>query len=73
MSTVCKLDPEVRRRRTARAILLNTNHQFATGDGRAEAAAVLVELSLIKASSRLTGAVKHELFTRGAAQLAKCK
>jgi hypothetical protein len=66
MSTVCKLDPLVRQRRTARANLLR--HAKAR---TAEAIAVLAELSLIRLNPRLIGAVKHELFTRGAEQLTK--
>jgi hypothetical protein len=66
MSTACKLDPLVRQRRTARANLLRH-----TKARTAEAIAVLAELSLIRLNPRLTGAIKHELFTRGAEQLTK--
>jgi hypothetical protein len=67
MSTVCKLDPLVRQRRTARANLLRHPPLART----AAAIAILAELSLIRLNPRLTGATKHELFTRGAEQLAK--
>jgi hypothetical protein len=67
MSTVCKLDPLVRQRRTARANLLRHPPMART----ATAIAILAELSLIRANPRLPGAIKHELFTRGAEQLAK--
>jgi hypothetical protein len=67
MSTVCKLDPLVRQRRTARANLLRNPPKVRS----AEAVAVFTELSLIRISSRLDGATKHRLFERGAAQLAK--
>jgi hypothetical protein len=66
MSTICKLDPEVRRRRTARATLLR--HPPKHKD-RALLIAVMSELALIAANPRLTGSMKHELFERGAEQL----
>ena len=64
MSTICKLDTEVRRNRAARRNLLR-NHRLRNH----EDAAVLAELSLIAANPRLTGATKQALFERGARQL----
>lgn len=68
MSTICKLNPEVRRRRMMRARLLR--HPPRVKDG-ALGAAIMTELALIAKSSRLTGDTKHALFERGATQLSK--
>jgi hypothetical protein len=65
MSTVCKLDPAVRMRRSARANLLRNPPRI----NSALAAAIYTELCLIAASPRLTGDTKHALFERGAKQL----
>ena len=67
MSTICKLDSEVRRRRTARANLLRNPPPIKTG----EAVAIISELALIHVNPRLSGSVKHMLFERGATQLSK--
>lgn len=67
MSTVCKLDPRVRQRRTARANLLRNPPPLRT----AEAIAVFSELRLIHDSPCLAGSTKHVLFERGATQLSK--
>lgn len=67
MSTICKLDSEVRRRRTARANLLRNPPPLKSP----EAVAVMSELALIRANSRLSGSIKHMLFERGATQLNK--
>jgi hypothetical protein len=66
LSTISKLNTEVRRNRAARRNLLR-NHRPRTY----EDAVVLAELALIAASSRLTGDMKQRLFTRGAWQMAK--
>lgn len=63
MSTVCKLDPEVRLRRAMRRNLLRN-----TKAANHEQIAILSELALIAGSSRMTGATKHALFERGAKQ-----
>ncbi len=65
MSTICKLDPEVRRARTMRANLLRMR---ATNSWQIR---ILTELKLIHDHSGLTGATKQMLFVRGAAQLAR--
>lgn len=62
MSTITKLDPQVRRDRTARANLLRNPPRHANPR-------VMAELSLIAKSPRLTGATKQTLFERGAHQL----
>ena len=49
--------------RTARANLLRQRARSA------EAAIIFAELALIRANSRLHGAIKHQLFARGANQL----
>jgi hypothetical protein len=59
-----------RQQQAARKALLR-NPPRVLGKNRSEAIAVLSELALIHNSSRLDGATKHELFERGAAQLAK--
>lgn len=66
MSTICKIDPEVRRRRSMRATLLR--HPPPHKD-KALRAAVMSELALIAANPRLSGDIKHALFERGARQL----
>lgn len=63
MSTISKLDSIVRQRRAARRNLLRNPPYKADPK-------IMAELSLISRSSHLTGETKHELFTRGAAQLA---
>jgi hypothetical protein len=63
MSTVCKLDPEVRRRRAMRRNLLRTRAK-----SHAEIV-IMAELALIAANPRLTGETKQALFERGARQL----
>lgn len=57
----------VRVRRAARANLLRTRAKSV------EAAAILAELALIHANPRLHGNTKHNLFARGAYQLAGLK
>ncbi len=59
---------EARRQRAARVALLRNPPQV---KDRALGAAVLAELALIHNNPRLTGATKHALFVRGAAQLSK--
>jgi hypothetical protein len=68
MSTICKLDPEVRRQREFRAVVLR--HPPDCKD-RALKIAVMFELALIHKSSRLTGRTKNALFARGLHQLSK--
>lgn len=64
MSTISKLNPEVRRQRAMRRNLLrNPPHKAHP--------AIMAELALIHASPRLTGAVKQMLFERGAKQLSE--
>jgi hypothetical protein len=66
MSTRCKLDPMVRIQRRRRAQLLRNPQPRLSDKG----VAVMTELALIAASSRLHGNTKHALFLRGAHQLA---
>lgn len=63
MSTISKLNSEVRRQRAMRRNLLRNPPRKAHP-------AVMAELALIHAHSGITGAVKQMLFERGAAQLA---
>jgi len=70
VSTICKIDPSVRLRRTLRANLLRNPPRFASIHSRATADCIMAELHLIHDSSRLRGDTKHMLFTRGATQLA---
>jgi hypothetical protein len=70
MSTVCKLDPIVRQRRTYRANLLrNPPHAM----NRFAAGAILAELALIHDNPHLSGDKKHQLFVRGVKQLTELK
>lgn len=66
MSTICKLDPEVRRRRTMRRNLLRNPPRIKNGE---RGAILMAELALIVQASYLTGDEKHRLFERGATQL----
>ena len=66
MSTICKLDPQVRLDRAARRNLLR-NPPRATHKGHA----ILAELAIIKRASHLTGETKDALFRRGAYQLTR--
>jgi hypothetical protein len=65
MSTVCKLDSEVRRRRAMRRTLLRNHKPRSYLEAK-----ILAELALIAASPRLTGDTKQALFERGARQMA---
>lgn len=69
MSTICKLDPEVRKRRAN--LLRNPPPAPKKPGDRALYGAVMAELFMIHRSSRLTGDTKHRLFERGAKQLAQ--
>jgi hypothetical protein len=71
MSTICKLSPEVRRRRALRANLLRNPPKFRNHESVALAGRIMAELHLIHDSSRLRGDTKHMLFMRGAKQLAE--
>jgi hypothetical protein len=62
MSTICKLDPEVRRQRAMRRNLLRNPPKGAHP-------VVLAELAVIAQAPHLSGATKDLLFRRGAAQL----
>ncbi len=70
MSTICKIDPMVRRRRAYRATAVRHPPPFSgIKGGRELYGKILGELALIHHSSRLTGATKDELFRRGFHQL----
>ena len=71
MSTICKIDPSVRRRRTLRANLFRNPPRFASVQSKAMAGRIMAELHLIHDSSRLRGDTKHMLFMRGAKQLSE--
>lgn len=68
MSTISKLNPEVRRARAMRRNLLRNPLRV---KDQAAFIAIMAELQLVKLSPRLTGAAKQALFERGAQQLAQ--
>lgn len=67
---VSGLNPLTKQRQRARVALL---HNPPRKRDRFGAAVILAELALIHNNPRLTGAQKHELFTRGAKQLSELK
>jgi hypothetical protein len=69
MSKLGLIDPLTKQRRVMRAALLRNPPRFRTAASHFKAAIILAELALIHNSSRLNGAMKHELFSRGAKQL----
>lgn len=69
MSTICKIDPGVRQRRTLRANLLRNPPKFR--ESAVMAGRILAELHIIHDAPHLTGATKHMLFVRGAKQLSE--
>jgi hypothetical protein len=60
-----------RQRRARRAALLRNPPRYKDKASALIAGRILAELHLIHHSSRLTGDTKHELFVRGAKQLAE--
>ena len=71
MSTICKLSPEVRRRRALRANLLRNPPRFRDPKSVVLAGRIMAELHLIHDSPRHRGDTKHMLFMRGAHQLSE--